>query len=73
MDENKVKEKLKEMKKQINRVEKTLEQPVKKEKETVNLVPPLPEPPEDPELIKDHKIPGFVTGGERIPKKWKEV
>ena len=64
---------LNELKEQISRVEKTLEQPVKKEKETVNLVPPLPEPPEDPELIEDHKIPGFITGGPRISKKWKVV
>jgi hypothetical protein len=64
--------KLKETKETIEKIERKLDNP-KKEKVTKNMAPGLPEPPQDKSLIDDTKIPGVIVGGPKIPNKWKEV
>jgi|TARA_Y100000401_G_C8175501_1_gene151340 ABC-type iron transport system FetAB permease component len=67
-----VRKKLEEARKALQQAEKEANRPVKKEAETVNLCPPIPElPPAGFE--KDVDIPGVITGGKKGNNKWREV
>ena len=67
-----IRRKLEEARKAIQQAEKNMDKPVKKEAETVDLCPPIPELP--PKAFdKDPDIPGVITGGKKGNNKWREV
>jgi len=67
-----VRKKLEEARKALQQAEKEADRPVKKEVETTNLCPPIPELPPTT-FEKDPDIPGFITGGKKGNNKWREV
>tara|TARA_R110002167_G_scaffold38929_11_gene120638 strand:+ start:64 stop:279 length:216 start_codon:yes stop_codon:yes gene_type:complete len=69
---NTIRRKLEEARKSLMQAENEAAKPVKKEKETVNMSPPIPELP-PAKHDKEPDIPGFITGGKKGNNKWREV
>ena len=67
-----IKRKLDEAKKNLAKLEKDANREPPKERKTKDMTMNVPEVP--PDTFKpDENIPGFITAGPRMSKKWKQV
>ena len=67
-----IRRKLNEAKKSLAKIEKDVDREPPKERNTKDMSMGVPEVP--PDTFKpDENIPGFISGGPRMSKKWKQV
>ncbi len=67
-----IKRKLDEAKKNLAKLEKDANREPPKERKTKDMSMNVPEVPPD-NFKPDENIPGFITAGPRMSKKWKQV